>query len=448
MPGTGGEPKPLTKLDPEKKEVTHRWPQVLPDGKTALFTSHVKATGDFDDASIEAVVLATGERKVVQRGGAFGRYVPSGHLIYVNKGTLFAVPFDIGRLEVSGTPAPVVQNVTWNPSEGSAQLSFSQSGILTYVRGGLLVPKYPVVWVDRDSNSSRLLDERATYSNPRLSPDGTQLALTVLTDNNWDIWVYDLQRGVSTRLTFDDGPDTEQVWSPDGRHLIFSSPRKGAGDNLYRKRADGSGDEEPLTASDVPLWASSWSSNGQFVTFTSSVGNLDLGFVKLDTPPLKLQPLLHTTFSESDGAMSPDNRWIAYTSSESGRSEIYIRPFPSGGGRWQVSDAGGGFPRWSRDGKELFYRVDDGLMVASIEALGDTLRTGKPRRAVTGAFRGGIGGLSIAGSNFADYDVSADGRRFVMFPAAADETQERAGVITLVAPVVRRSQPDVHDRSR
>jgi serine/threonine-protein kinase len=428
----GGQPQPLTTLDKSKKEVTHRWPQVLPGGAAVLFTSHTQSTADFDNATIEVVMLATGERKVVLRGGSFARYAPSGHLVYASKGALFAVPFDLKKLQVAGSPAPVAQNVFWNSTEGAAQVSFSATGVLTYLHGGPEAPKYPVVWVDRQGGTTKLLDEPGAYGNPRLSPDGKQLALTVLRDGNFDIWVYDIERGVPTRLTFDDAADTEQVWSPDGRFVVFSSGRKGA-DNLYRKRADGSGDEEQLTTGDSPKWATSWSSDGRSIAHVamSPSGNFDIAVLSPDAHTDT--PLLNSSFREADGAISPDGRWLAYSSNESGRLEVYVRPFPSGGGRWQVSDAGGGSPRWARSGKELFYRTDDAVMVVSIDAHGDGLQTGKPQRVFSGAFRGGTTGVAIGGNTFADYDVSADGRRFVMFPASTEDVTNR-GVITLVTP--------------
>jgi serine/threonine-protein kinase len=426
----GGEPQPLTTLDKARKEVTHRWPQVLPGGKAVIFTTHTQATADFDNATIEVLTLATGQRKVLQKGGSYGRYVPSGHLVYVSKAALFAVPFDLSRLEVTGSPAPVVQDVFWNPTEGAAQLTFSSTGVLTYLRGGPEVARYPIVVVDRKGGTSKLIDEGGAYANPRLSPDGKQLALTVLKDGNFDVWVYDLERGVPTRLTFDDAPDTEQVWSPDGRFLVFSSGRNGA-DNLYRKRADGSGDEERLTKSDIPMWATSWSGDGRSIAIAGmgQNGNFDVTMLTLDDK--KVQPLLTSSFRETDAAISPDGRWVAYTSNESGRLEVYVRPYPAGAGRWQVSDTGGGFPRWAGNGRELFYRVDDGIMSASIEAVGDSIRTGKPTRLFAGAFRGGVTGISIGGNTFADYDVSADAQRFVMFPSTDAESTNR-GVVTLV----------------
>ena len=428
----GGDAQPVTTLDKAKKEATHRWPQVLPGGEAVIFTSHTQTTADFDNATIEVLTLATGERKVLQKGGSYGRYVPSGHLVYVSKAALFAVPFDLGRLEVTGSPAPVVQDVFWNPTEGAAQFTFSSTGVLTYLRGGPEVARYTIASVDRRGGTTKLIEEAGSYANPRLSPDGKRLSLTVLKDGNFDIWVYDLERGVPTRLTFDDAPETEQVWSPDGRFLAFSSGRAGA-DNLYRKRADGSGEEERLTTSDDPMWPNAWSADGRTIAISAMGPNGNFDVTMLSLADKKVEPVVNSNFREADPAISPDSRWVAYSSNESGRLEVYVRPYPSGAGRWQVSDNGGAFPRWAGNGRELFYRVDDGLMSASIEGMGDSLRTGKPTRLFTGAFRGGATGIAIGGNTFADYDVSADGQRFVMFPASDDDATSR-GIVTLVTP--------------
>ena len=257
----GGEAQPLTTLDKAKKEVTHRWPQVLPGGKAVIFTSHTQSTADFDNATIEVLILATGERKVLQKGGSYGRYVPSGHLVYVSKATLFAVPFDLAR-----SRSPARRRRSCRMSSGTrrkAQRSL-RSRRPACSPTCAADPRSPSTRSSRSTAEGarrKLLDEAGAYGNPRLSPDGKRLSLTVLRDGNFDIWVYDLERGVPTRLTFDDAPDTEQVWSPDGRFIVFSSGRAGA-DNLYRKRADGSGEEERLTKSDDPMWANSWSQDG------------------------------------------------------------------------------------------------------------------------------------------------------------------------------------------
>ena len=426
----GGEPKPLTTLDKEKNEVTHRWPQVLPGGEAVLFTSHTKSR-DFNEATLEVVRVATGERKVVHSGGSYGRYVPSGHLVYINQTTLFAVPFDLKRLAVTGSPVPILQDLATSSSDGGGQFSFSGSGRLAYVTADNTVSTYPAVWVDRKGGTTSLLAEHGAYANPRLSPDGRRLALTVLRDGNWDIWVYDLERGVPSRLTFDDAAETEQVWSPDGRELIYASDRGGF-DNLYRKRADGSGEAERLTTHDASQWASSWSRDGHIaLTGTGTGTGFDLQVMRLEGERA-VETFLSTPFREADAAFSPDGRFIAYESNESGRLEVYVRPFPPGGGRWQVSDGGGAYPRWSRSGRELFYRTDGGIMSAPVEAVGDTLRVGKPSIVFQGAFRGGTTGIGVGGYSFADYDVAPDGQRFVMFPAGSGPGRAEHPHVTFV----------------
>jgi serine/threonine-protein kinase len=425
----GGEPEQLTTLDEEKNEATHRWPQMLPGGKAVLFTSHTQPAGGFDKANLEVVSLVSGERKVIVRGGSNGRYVPSGHIVYVNEGSLLAVPFDLDDLEVSGAPAPVVQDVSWSVTEGGAQFSFSQTGRFAYLKGDNTLPEYPVVWADPKGSIATLWNERGSYANPRLSPDGKKLALTVLRNGNWDIWIYDLERSVSTRLTFDEASDTEQVWSPDGQYVVFSSDRHGA-DNLYRKRADGSGDLERLTEGTAPQWASSMTRDGRFLIYMQAGQSFDLWVLPLDGDR-EPEVFLNTTFSEADGDFSPDGNWLAYDSNESGRSEVYVRPFPMGGGKWQVSDGGGAYPRWSRDGRRLYYRSDEGLMVASVEAADGTFQAGKAKSVLEGAYRGGTGGLSLAGNSFADYDVAPDGR-FVMFPGATEAQRGEHPHLTLV----------------
>jgi serine/threonine-protein kinase len=389
---SGGELLPLTTLDEAAGELTHRWPQALPGGKSVLFTSYSQTVGNFEDATIEAVDLESGERKVVHRGGYYASFSPSGHLLYVNDGTLFAVPFDPKRLEVEGSPAPVVQDLAASSAEGGAQYSFSNSGTLAYASGEGALPE------------------------------------SVLRDQNLDVWVFDLEREVATRLTFDDGYDGDQIWSPDGKHVVFSSDRDGEL-NLFRKPADGSGEAERLTDSDKPLWASSWSSDGKLLAGMVVDDGFDIWVMSLEDGG-EPEPFLATPFSEQFPQFSPNQRWIAYTSNESGRLEVYVRSYPAGGGKWQVSDGGGGQPQWSRDGRELFYRTDDGLMVADVGTDRETFRAGKPRPLFNGTYRGGFSGLGLGGYGFPDYTVSADGRRFVMFPQEAD--QVRLGQITLV----------------
>jgi serine/threonine-protein kinase len=445
----GGEATPVTTLDESVGEVTHRWPQVLPGGRRVLFTAHVATSGGFDAATIKVVDRDSGEQTVVYRGGYYGRYVESGHLLFVNQGTLFAVPFDLDTLQVVGSTAPVAEGVADDPGSGGAQFDVSSNGILVHRRGTSGPGQYPAVWLDRDGQTSTLLPEARTYVESRVSPDGRRVAMTELNNDNWDVWVYDLTRGTRTRLTFSDGIEGPAVWSPDSSELIYSSDADGS-DDLWRKAADGSGEAVQLTHEDVQIFVSDWSADGRYVLALRGgaadeaagwAGGSDIGYLDLEADEVKLVPFLATRFQESEGAFSPNGRWVAYQSNESGRTEVYVRPFPPAGGRWQVSDEGGAYARWAPDGRELYYRTDEGIMVVSI-ADGGNFSASRPRLLASGNFMGGLTGVAVAGSTFADYDVAPDGR-FVMFPNSGDEAPniQLARVVVNWFPELRRLVP-------
>jgi serine/threonine-protein kinase len=422
IPSAGGELEALTTLDEESGEVSHRWPQWLPGGRAVLFTT-VRGDSPSFEMAIEAVDVASGERHVVHRGGHYGRYVPTGHVLFVQDATLFALPFDPGSLETKGSQMPVLEGIEAQPGEAGAQYDVSPSGILTYVPGSATLQSFPVTWVDRSGRTEPLWDEAGIYGSPILSPDGKTLALSVLRDDNWDVWTYDLERGVATRLTFGEGYDADPVWSPDGKWIAFSSDREGP-PTVYRKRTDGSGEAERLHEPGLLAFASplSWSPDGTVLilhTLGQETGD-DLYFLEIGVPD-KVEPFRVTPFSDSMPSFSPDGRWIAYLSTESGRPEIYVSSYPPGGGKWQISDSLGDLPRWSGNGRELFYRTDDGIMVVEVDGSGDSFRAGTPRLLFSGPFLGGIGGVSVPGLSFPDYDVSADGSRFVMFTGGDNE---------------------------
>lgn len=302
------------------------------------------------------------------------------------------------------------------------------TGTLVYNRGQNSLEEFPILWVDRDGKSTTLWTEEGAFFDPRLSPDGKQLSVTRAKDDNTDIWVFDLQREVATRLTFDPDGDNGSVWTPDGSHILFSSFRNST-PGLYRKRSDGSGDAELLVDSDTFLHPDSVSGDGRFLSGVTIGQSFDIFVYALDGSG-EVEEFLSTPFLEWHSQFSPDGRWIAYMSDESGRYEVYVRPYPSSaGGRWQISQSGGGQPRWSRDGQTLFFRSDTGVMSVSIESVGDTLRIGRPREVVDGDFRGGIPGLSSA-SILGDYDVTGDGERFVMFPESTN--QGRGAHVTMI----------------
>jgi len=277
------------------------------------------------------------------------------------------------------------------------------------------------VWVDRNGRTEPLWSEAALYANPELSPDGRKLSVSLLRGNNLDIWIYDLDRKVATRLTFDEGYDADQVWSPDSRWIVFSSNR-GAGNNaIYRKAADGSGEVELVVEpGELPaLYPTSWSPDGKSIAVWTA--NSDIYIASADGG--EIEPYQATDFGEFNPSFSPDGRWIAYDSNESGRLEIYVRGFPAGGGKWQVSDGGGALARWSADGRELFYRTDEGIMAVTVDGSGTNFQVGTPKKLFDGPFLGGLNGIAVGGFIFPDYTVSGDGERFVMFAGREETTR-------------------------
>ncbi len=379
---SGGELQPLTTLAEGAGEETHRWPQFLPDGKSVLFTVAASST-DYQSAWLEIVDVKTGKRTVVHHGGFYGRYVETGHILYVSDRTLFALPFDLRKLKPTGPQLPVLEDLAGNLVEGGAQFDVSRGGtVLAYLEGAWETEPYAVVAVDRTGRVGSLIPEPGVYGGPQLSPSGDRLALSVLRDDNWDVWVHDLEREVATRLTFSEGYDADPVWSPDGRWIAFGSSEQG-GTMVYRKRSDGSGEVEALAGAEglaSPSFPLDWSPDGEKLLVQSGAAG-DLWVVTIDGSEAPA-PFQVTAFGEYNGAFSPDGRWIAYESNESGRTEVYVQAYPTGGGKWQISDGGGGQPRWSGDGRELFFRNDNGIMVASITGSEDSFRADKAKAGV------------------------------------------------------------------
>jgi Tol biopolymer transport system component len=429
---SGGPVEPLTTLDESKQEKTHRWPQWLPGGEAVLFTSLAGDASGFDAGTIEVVRASTGERTVVHRGGYYARYVATGHLLYVHRGTLFALPFDLKRLRATGSQMPVLEGLEANAAEGSAQYAVSDTGLLAYLDSVVEIAPFTIVSVDRQGRRQPLWSEPGIYGGPKLSPDGRRLAVSVQRDDNWDVWVYDVERGVATRVTFGARYDADPVWSPDGRWIAYSSEVDGK-DGVFRKRADGTGDAEVLLAPGKLTFPSphSWSPDGRqlLVQSVGEGGRPDVWTLSADGEG-EPQVFLKTPYQESGAHFSPDGRWVAYESDETGRLEVFVTSFPPGGGKWQISDGGGGQPVWSRDGRELFFRAADGVMSVRASAEGQGFRATRPEPVFRGVFLGGPRGVTLPGFSFPDYDVSGDGRGFVMFEGGTEKRRStRARVV-------------------
>jgi serine/threonine-protein kinase len=413
IPSAGGTPAPATEL--ANGELTHRWPQVLPGGKAILFTAHTRTTG-FDGATIEVMTLADRRRKTLQRGGSFGRYLPSGHLIYVNNNTLFAVRFDLDRLEVIGTPVPVLEKVRYNPLQGAAQFDFSQAGTLLYQSGSLSL--LTVQWMDSAGKTQPLLSKPGVYSRPHISPDGQRLAMDVTEGSGTDIWIYELQRDTMTRLTFNGA--NQAIWSPDGRYLVFQDK-----DGLSWTRSDGAGKPQSLVQSKGGPFTASFAPDGKRLGYieAGAGGAYDIFTVSLENDasglrPGKPEPYLQTPFDERSAMFSPDGRWIAYVSNESGSYQVFVRAFPDKGGKWQISNSSGFLPIWSRNGHELFFHTEDNqIMVASYREQGDSFIADKPR-AWSDKTIANVGVLTP------NYDLAPDGKSVAaLMPAQTAEAQ-------------------------
>ena len=405
----GGTVEMLTRPDYTHGEADHIWPELLPGGHSALFTI-ASLTGGLDAAQVVVRDLRTGAQKVLVRGGTHGHYMTSGHLIYVAAGTLRAIPFDLNRLETYGTAVPVLPRLAVSGS-GAGDFAVSTDGTLVYVdaRTNLATNARTLVWVDRTGTEEPVAAPPRAYQHPRLSPDGTRVVVSSSDQEN-DLWTWDLRRVTLTRLTLDPHVDAYPVWTPDGRRIVFSSNRGGSL-NLWRQAADGTGAPERLTTSNNDQRLTGITPDGTAVVFDESTPAMgrDLLQLALDGTHV-VTPLLQTKFDELNGIVSPDGRWLAYESNSSGSSEIYVRPFPNvAGGQWQVSTSGGRQPLWARSGKELFYVGADGaLMGVPVEARGANWNAGTPMKHLDRHY---FVGNTI---NARTYDVSPDGLRFLM----------------------------------
>jgi len=383
IPSTGGALTPITELDRTRGETTHRWPQVLPRAKAVLFTAHNSSHVGFDGASIQVVSVQDRRRKTVQPGGTYGRYLPTGHLIYVNKGTLFAVPFDLDRLEPRGTPVEILEQVSYSTQAGSAQIDFSQNGTLVYQQEraeGMAT----VQWLDRLGKTQPLWPKPGEYRQPALSADGRRLAMVVSDGTDQDIWVYDWEKQTNSRLTFDGGGKNNPLWTGDGQYILF-----GALSGISWVRSDGGSKEpESLTKSPYLHIPFSLTQDGNRLAFMQGSPGLefDIWTVPVRSRSATLQagtpePFFKTEFNERAPAFSPDGRWLAYQSNQSGRDQVYVRPFPGPGGSQMISTNGGQIPLWSPNGHELFFRTENGdrIMVAGYRLQNSSFVAESPR---------------------------------------------------------------------
>ena len=400
VPAGGGELEELTTPDPRGD---HLWPEILPGGKAVLFTI---VGGPVENAQIAVLSLKSGEVKVLVTGGSNPRYVPTGHIVFGVGGTLRAVGFDVERLEVTSDPIPVLDGVV-TETLGAAEFGISGNGSLVYIAGAPQTGNRTLVWVDRDGREEALAAEPRAYIYPRISPDGSQVALSVY-EQELDVWIWDFARETLSRLTFDPSEDNYPVWSPDGRFVIFESTREGGIPNLFSTAAGGARTVQRLTVSDKTQFPTTVSPDGKrlvFFEYHPQTGR-DLG-VRLMDGDGTVEPLLTTEFQERNAEISPDGRWMAYESDASGQWEVFVSPFPGvEEGQSQVSTGGGTRPLWARDGSELFYLDSSGRLMSVAVRMDSNVALGTPEVVLEQRYFAHWAGRT--------YDVSPDGKRFLM----------------------------------
>jgi hypothetical protein len=418
VPDSGGDPEPLTKL---VEHVSHRWPQVLPQGRGVLFTA-TNSQANQELSAIQVWVSRNGEIKNLVQNAYAGQFIAdgerSGYLLYLHQGTVFAIRFDLESMELRGKPTPVLEDVAADSIYGGGQFAFSTTGTLIYLTGKSAEVGVPLVWLDGAGQTQPLLPA-GQYLVPRLSPDGGSLALALFSGSAREIHVYDLRRQTLRRLTF--AQDARYpTWTPDGKHIAFGSTFE-----IDWIRADGAGPAQQLIkGSAVNMNPYSFSPDGRQLSYyhLSETGQ-DLWTVALDlTDPDhpktgKPEPFLHTQFNELRGAFSPDGKWMAYESDESGTFQIYVQPFPGPGGKWQISNASGRFATWSHNNKQLFFETMDGyIMVADYTVKGDSFIAEKPRL---------WSNVQVRETGSLNMTLHPDGKRFAIFPEVANATDQK-----------------------
>jgi eukaryotic-like serine/threonine-protein kinase len=422
---SGGLPVAITRLDASRSETSHRWPYFLPDGHHFFYLAANFTGGTAEAASVYMASLDLKENKLLFHARSNVAYT-SGYLLFVQQGTLMARPFDEKRLEFKGEPFPIAEHVLYNQLVWRGVFSASTNGVVAYMGGATGSPGQ-LFWFDRSGKQLQAASGPGDFSWHEVSPDGQRVAVQTLDSAaaNYQIGVYDLFRGTNMRLTFGPWRNQSPIWSPDSQTIAYGANQKGRNNMLFQRRSDGTGGEQLLTESSNNKFPTSWSADGRFIAYNSTPegkSNSELWILPLsgDRKPF---PFLETNSNVAEGRFCPRGGWIAYSSDESGRSEVYVTSFPGHQGKWQVSQSGGSMPRWRRDGKELFYLAPNGqLMAADVNWSGTALEIA----AVHSLF-----GLRLApGPPIYDlgptagqigYDVSPDGQRvLVNSPAETD----------------------------
>jgi Tol biopolymer transport system component len=432
----GGQPTRITTPDPAKNERSHRWLEVLPGGKAAIFTvGTLNSPDSYEKANIDAVNLATGERRAVVQGASMARYAPTGHLIFARGGSLYAVGFDPETLSTQGKPQLILQGVAGDETTGVAHFTIANDGTLAYVPGSPGANMRRIVWVDRTGKVQPLSLDPAQHNDIRISPDRSHAAVLVGSSGSGDVWVYDLERATSTRLTFN-GRNATPIWSVDGKSIYYveMDPSAAGKSVVMRKPADGSRAAQALLSVDGTAYIKAVVPDGStgIFDYQRSASHGAIVQSKLEQGAT-LTELVETQFAEYAAALAPDGRWLAYQSNESDRSEIYVRDMTGSGARWRISIEGGEEPRWSHDGRELYYRNGNLFMSVAIQT-SPSFQAGKPTSLFGGSF-------DLRTNTGITYDVDPKGNRFLMLRPAEESTAPSVMIVLNWFDELRRLVP-------
>jgi serine/threonine-protein kinase len=427
---TGGTVEPATTLDSSRGEISHQWPAAIVGTDLLLYQANIDNGEKYSEIVVQD--LRRGKRQVIARGGTYPQYVPTGHVVYVHDGVMMAQTFDAATMQTTGLAFPVADNIM-ESGQGAAQFEVSQLGSLVYVPGGVEAGRRTLVWIDRKGNETPLAAPLQPYRVPRLSSDSERVTLS--RDETFSSgWIYDLKRNTLMRAN-DTFPMNHPIWSPDAKRIAYFSNQNGRG--IFWKAADGSISQERLTSTMNPQAPTSWSPDGRYLAFqefTKPTGS-DVWVLPLNGDP-KPQPFLRTVADETTPMISPDGRWLAYASNESGRYEVYVQPFRGGGAKWQISNDGGHDPVWAKSSDELFYRSGDKMMAAEYQT-SPTLKFGKPEV----LFEKKVFEFTVAGVPAGSYDVCLDGQRFLMVLNAVRQPVRQVNVVVNWFEDVRRRLP-------
>jgi Tol biopolymer transport system component len=424
VPAAGGTPVQLTTVDSSRNEIEHIWPYFLPDGRHFLFLAR---NAQSENSAIYVGTLDSKETTRLLQAHSSMAYAPPGYVLFVRESTLMAQGFDADTLELKGEAFPLAEQTVRNPTIGRAMFSVSDNGVLVFRAGG--INSNQLIWFDRSGKQLGVLTPPGYYSAPSFSPDEKKVAISRRdrqTGAAADIWLIDLERGTQIRLTTDPDSDTYPSWSPNGDRVTFVATRNGA-TSIYQKPSNGVSPEEPLVSSAELKYNPHWSPDGQYIIYSqlNPKTNVDLYLLSL-SGDRKSTSLLQTNFIEAQARFSPNGRWIAYISNETGQFEVYVESFPATGAKLPISIGGGSQPQWRADGRELYYYAADRKLVA-VEVNGDgpTLKVGEVRPLFE--IRVNAVDQSFPGNGY--YTVTHDGKRFLVSSLPDNPDRQQINVI-------------------